>query len=88
MHEIAAAPMATSALIDAALDEASPAARDWLEQLRDALSLSSRQASARIQELGEVAMQCRKLADMDFSLMYSPSRDLFATGYNVNERRA
>ena len=35
----------------------------------------------------EVAAQCRELAEMDFGLLYSSTRDLFAIGYNVSERR-
>ena len=35
----------------------------------------------------EVAAQCRELAEMDFGLLYDSTRDLFAIGYNVSERR-
>jgi hypothetical protein len=35
----------------------------------------------------ELATQCREFADMDFGLLYSPSRELFAIGFNVSERR-
>ncbi|MCA9120425.1 MAG: cyclic beta 1-2 glucan synthetase [Planctomycetaceae bacterium] len=87
LHEIAGAQMATSALIEAAVRETPAVAREWLQQLGNALALSSQRASERIQTFAEVALQCRELADMDFRLMYDSSRDLFATGYNVSERR-
>jgi cyclic beta-1,2-glucan synthetase len=85
--DVAQARLATSALLETAWRDAPAKARDWLEQLRETLELASQRATARIQTFREIAGQCLELADMDFDLLYSPSRDLFATGYNVVERR-
>jgi cyclic beta-1,2-glucan synthetase len=74
-------------LIEAALRTASAEVKDWLVQLSAALALASEHASARIKLFEEVAVECRELADMDFGLLYDSTRDLFAIGYNVSERR-
>ncbi|HEX5103792.1 MAG TPA: glucoamylase family protein [Pirellulaceae bacterium] len=74
-------------LIDAALPTAAAAAKQWLAQLRTALADSAEHAAARIHALKEVAEKCRELADMDFSLLYDPGRELFSIGYNLSERR-
>jgi len=58
-----------------------------LAALSRLLVTASEHASARIQELEQVAQQARELAEMDFSLLYNSARDLFAIGYNVSERR-
>ena len=68
-------------------DGADPIPTDWLKQFRQALLDSSRQASARIQLLEQIAQQCQDFADMDFSFLFDKSRDLFSIGYNVGDRR-
>lgn len=60
---------------------------EWLVQLGASLSIAAERAAARIRTFEELALQCRELADMDFGLLYDSSRDLFAIGYNVSERR-
>lgn len=87
LPDLAVAQVSTQSLIDVALQEAPSDAREWLVQLREAIAHSSQHASERLQQFAEVAAQCREFAEMDYGLLYSPSRDLFAIGYNVSERR-
>ncbi len=58
-----------------------------LVDLRASLTLAAERANARIQNCETAAVECRAFADMDFGLMYSAARQLFAIGYNVSERR-
>ncbi|HEV3023286.1 MAG TPA: glucoamylase family protein [Pirellulales bacterium] len=62
-------------------------ATDWLGQLRRTIVDVSQRAAERIKTLQHVAERCRELADMDFSFLFDKSRDLFAIGYNVDDRR-
>ncbi len=71
----------------ALLLQASPELKDWIEQLDAALTVASENAASRIREFEDVALQSRELADMDFGLLYSSTRNLFTIGYNVSERR-
>ena len=87
LREIAELQSTALPLIAGALSAAPAARKAWLEQLEAAVTASSDQAVERIQLCDEVAAQCRDLADMDFGLLYNTSRDLFAIGYNVSERR-
>jgi cyclic beta-1,2-glucan synthetase len=66
---------------------ASAEVKDWLERWSAALALASERAGARIAAFERVAVECGELADMDFGLLYDSTRDLFAIGYNVSERR-
>ncbi len=74
-------------LVEAALPAATAETKDWLKQLQDALTNSAEHAAERSQIFAEVAAKCRELAEMDFSFLYNPERELFAIGYNVSERR-
>jgi cellobiose phosphorylase len=56
----------------------------WLHCLREA----SRRSSQRILELETLARQSAELADMDFSFLFDPARELFSIGFNVTDRRA
>jgi cyclic beta-1,2-glucan glucanotransferase len=60
---------------------------DWLRQLRQAISTSAERAADRIKTMELLASQCREFADMDFSLLFDKTRDLFAIGYNVGDQR-
>jgi cyclic beta-1,2-glucan synthetase len=62
-------------------------ATGWLERLRQAIVDSSQRAADRVRALERVANRCQELADMDFSFLFDKSHDLFAIGYNVDERR-
>ncbi|HUF63929.1 MAG TPA: glucoamylase family protein, partial [Verrucomicrobiales bacterium] len=87
LRNVAGTPPEALTLIEASLTEATAEARDWLTRLGAALVRASEHASARIHLLEDVAAQCRDLADMDFGLLYSPTHELFAIGYNFSERR-
>jgi cellobiose phosphorylase len=54
-------------------------ARAWQE--------ASAHARQRLLALEALARQCDALAAMDFTLLFDPVRNLFSTGFNVNERR-
>ena len=56
----------------------------WLRCLREASS----RASQRILALETLARQSAELAEMDFSFLFDPARELFSIGFNVTERRA
>ncbi len=86
--EIAALQGEALSLVDSADEpDNDPISAPWLTQLRQALIDSSRHARERINLLERIAAQCQDLADMDFSFLYDPSRDLFSIGYNVADRR-
>lgn len=87
LRELAETPRTLLPLIEAAQSQSPPEVRDWLVQLSAALALASQRAGARMAMFEQVAVQCRELADMDFGLLYDSTRDLFAIGYNVSERR-
>ncbi len=63
------------------------AVRAWLADLSSAIMNSAHVASKRIRLLEQLSMECRELADMDFSFLQSNLRDLFAIGFNVTENR-
>jgi cellobiose phosphorylase len=55
----------------------------WLHLLREASS----RARQRILALGTLARQSNELADVDFTFLFDPARELFSVGFNVTERR-
>ncbi|TVR47756.1 MAG: cyclic beta 1-2 glucan synthetase, partial [Puniceicoccaceae bacterium] len=44
-------------------------------------------AALRIRRIDELARRCTGFAEMDFSFLHDPARDLLSIGYNVSERR-
>jgi cyclic beta-1,2-glucan synthetase len=56
---------------------------DWLNCLREASS----RAGERIRALQSLARQGGALAEMDFSFLFDPARELFSIGFNVTDRR-
>jgi cellobiose phosphorylase len=81
-------------LIEAALqgpaEDSGPTCREekafltqWLQCLREA----SQRANQRILALQTLARQSAELAEMDFSFLFDPARELFSIGFNVTERR-
>ncbi len=87
LRDVAEVPSTTLPLVEAVLRDSPAEMKEWLAQLNAALVLASEHASTRIQSFEEVAAQCRELTEMDFGFLYSPTRELFAVGYNVSERR-
>ena len=80
--------------IEAAMQNAptAPVQRQEEEQIYLAeLSRCLREASARARQrrraLESLAGQSEDLAKVDFTILFSPARDLFCTGFNVGERR-
>ena len=55
----------------------------WLQLLREASS----RARQRILTLETLARQSNELADVDFTFLFDPARELFSVGFNVTERR-
>jgi hypothetical protein len=55
----------------------------WLRLLREAGS----RAGQRILALETLARQTAELAEMDFSFLFDPARELFSIGFNVTENR-
>ena len=66
---------------------ATPAERDWLDELGRAISTASHRANERIAACGRLALQAGELAQMDYSFLYDKARHLLAIGYNVGENR-
>jgi cellobiose phosphorylase len=51
------------------------------------LNEASRRARERIRALESLADRCEQLAEMDFTFLFDPARELFAIGLNVTEGR-
>jgi hypothetical protein len=58
-----------------------------LSELRGLLVTAGNTAQTRLNDLETLAHRCDILAQMDFTLLYDSSRELFSTGYNVNQHR-
>jgi cellobiose phosphorylase len=56
----------------------------WLRCMQEAGS----RARQRIQTLENLARQTAVMAEMDFSFLFDPARELFSIGFNVTDRRA
>jgi cellobiose phosphorylase len=94
LTKIATLQTDTLGLIDAAIADGSHSnaggdgsSVEWIKSFRQALVDSSQRAAERINQLQRIAQQCHDLADMDFTFLYDPSRDLLSIGYNVADRR-
>ncbi|HET6883751.1 MAG TPA: glucoamylase family protein [Pirellulales bacterium] len=97
LREVAALPSSLLPMLEGILgrfalplngqsDEAMPLTR-WFKRLRQSIVDAALYAANRIQALERVAGRCHELADMNFSFLFDKSRDLFAIGFNVDERR-
>ena len=92
MRDVAELPQAMLPLIESALADAErnnlpEEVKQWIEQFAKYVTQASENASERIEALQRVADQSHEFAEMDFRALYNESRDLFATGCNVSERR-
>ncbi len=56
-------------------------------RLRAALILGAQHAADRMQATQDLAVECQDLTEVDYTFLFDKSRDLFAIGYNVDERR-
>lgn len=61
--------------------------RHWPEAEREQVLAVQRCAQQRIASAQRLGQLAGDLADMDFAFLYDQRRDLFAIGYNVEERR-
>jgi len=59
---------------------------DWCGSLRGALTTAALNAVDRIKTLGDLAAECQDLTEVDYTFLFDKSRDLFAIGYNVDDR--
>lgn len=87
LREVAAVQGTALPLIETLLTHTSGEASAWLSRLNATLETAVGRACRRIERLEQVAIELRELAEMDFELLYSSSRDLFAIGYNLSEAR-
>lgn len=87
LRDVAEVQRTIQPLSDAVSSQGSKELQTWFGQWSTALAMAAEHAAERIKMLAEIARQCLEFADMDFGLLYNSSRDLFATGYNVSERR-
>ncbi|HSD96723.1 MAG TPA: glucoamylase family protein, partial [Sulfuricaulis sp.] len=71
---------------DAAAD-ASPAEREWLNELRRLITEASRRAEQRLAAVERLAQQASEFAHMEYDFLYDKGSRLLAIGYNVDERR-
>jgi cellobiose phosphorylase len=79
-----------SVLKDASGDAAEPIAapaKEAMKPLRGQCHLGSERATQRIQWSEDLARRCGELADLDFTLLYDSSRELFSIGYNASHHR-
>lgn len=91
LTEIAQLENQLGPLMDAALLKASNAltaeAVLQLAQLRRCVGEASRNARERLLHLERLVRQSEEFAEMDFTFLFDPARELFSTGFNVSERR-
>ncbi|HZL20943.1 MAG TPA: glucoamylase family protein [Polyangia bacterium] len=66
---------------------ARPPAPDWCASFRDALVLAATSAVDRLQVIEQLAAQCQELTEVDYTFLFDGARELFAIGYNVDDRR-
>ena len=86
LREVAALPSSLLPSFDAIVAQLG-GLNDGLGQLRHAIVEASRRATERMRTLEHIAETCQELADVDFLFLFDKSRDLFAIGYNVDDRR-
>ena len=67
--------------------DATPAEREWLDELRRLITEASRRAGQRIAAVERLALQASEFAHMEYDFLYDKASRLLAIGYNVDERR-
>jgi hypothetical protein len=68
-------------------EPAGDAGRDLMKALRSQCLLGAERARQRIQWSQVLAQRCAELADLDFTHLYNPARELLSVGYNVSHHR-
>jgi cellobiose phosphorylase len=61
--------------------------KSFLNNLAESISVSSKYAEDRIQEIKKLAALCNDFANQDFSFLYNSTRNLISIGYNVDHKR-
>jgi cellobiose phosphorylase len=94
LREVSALDESLRSLIAAALkemdgDRGQPGTPEggWLGELSRCVGEAGNGARQRVLELEDLARQSADLAEMDFTFLSDPDRNLFAIGFNVTERR-
>ena len=72
--------------LDAAAD-ATPAEREWLDELRRLIAQARRRAGERIAAVERLARLAGELAHMQYDFLYDKASRLLAIGYNVDDLR-
>jgi cellobiose phosphorylase len=67
--------------------DATPAEREWLDELRRLITQASRRAEQRMAAVERLARQAGELAHMEYDFLYDKASRLLTIGYNVDERR-
>ena len=67
--------------------DATPAEREWLDELRRLITEASRRAEQRIAAVERLALQASEFAHMEYDFLYDKASRLLAIGYNVDELR-
>ncbi|MBC7783303.1 MAG: cyclic beta 1-2 glucan synthetase, partial [Burkholderiales bacterium] len=79
-------PMIEALLIDGA--GMSDSLRSWLQDFRRRIVEASNRAADRIRAMEDAAARCYEFADVDVSLLYDKTKDLFTIGYNATDLRS
>ena len=61
--------------------------KDWLNKMRQSLTLGSSFATERIMLLERLAEQCEQLSVVEYDFLYEKSTSLLRIGFNVDEQR-
>ncbi|MCR4339346.1 MAG: hypothetical protein NUW01_05605, partial [Gemmatimonadaceae bacterium] len=67
--------------------DATPAEREWLDELRRLITQTSRRAQERMAAVERLARQAGELAHMEYDFLYDKVSRLLTIGYNVDELR-
>ena len=76
-----------AALVKTLLDDELIADREALRNLQTSITEGNRRINQRIATLEKLENQCHDLAQIDFTLLFVPSRKLMSIGLRVNENR-
>jgi cellobiose phosphorylase len=67
--------------------DATPAEREWLDDLRRLIAEAGRRAEERMAAVERLARQAGELAHMEYDFLYDKASRLLTIGYNVDELR-
>ena len=73
--------------LPAIASNATPAEREWLDELRRLITEASRRAGQRLAAVERLALQASEFAHMEYDFLYDKASRLLAIGYNVDELR-